>query len=167
MGSDRLTLQSEDEGMMAFENGDNEKPFEYDFQNDEANSPFLPPASAKIRPSEPLKGSRQHKPIGVEGTGGGFSAVGHDESGLIDSDAQEFLMLEQRTAGDYTPKVVETDNVSRVSSNSLRYSALRASFPSQSGATKVTTSSILKPTKTPQKSLLGRYNQTLAKHSAR
>ena len=58
MGSDRLTLQSEDEGMMAFENGDNEKPFEYDFQNDEANSPFLPPASAKIRPSEPLKGSR-------------------------------------------------------------------------------------------------------------
>ena len=32
--------------------------------------------------------------VGVEGTGGGFSQIGNEESGLIDSDAQEFLMLE-------------------------------------------------------------------------
>ena len=32
--------------------------------------------------------------VGVEGTGGGFSQIGNDESGLVDSEAQEFLMLE-------------------------------------------------------------------------
>ena len=65
-------------------------------------------------------------------------------------------MLEQQTASPLT------DNVS---TSSMRYSALRASFPSQSGATKMAT--MLKPTKTPTKSLLGRYNKNLAKHSAR
>ena len=73
-------------------------------------------------------------------------------------------MLEQQTHSDITPR---GEVVSGNSSSSMRFSALRASFPSQSGATKMATSSILKPTKTPTKSLLGRYNQNLAKHSAR
>ena len=93
----------------------------------------------------------------VEGTGGGFSHFGNDESAIAESEAQGF----------FTPNDEEMDNISRISSNSRHYSDLRASFPSQSGATKMPFASILKPTKTPTKSLLGRYNDNLAKHSAR
>lgn len=75
-------------------------------------------------------------------------------------------MLEQQTVSDMITPNGETDNVSRLSSNSLRYSGLRSSVPSQSGATKMSSKG-LKPTKTPGKSLLGRYNQNLQKHSQR
>lgn len=100
-------------------------------------------------------GHRLRNVVGVEGTGGKFSQIGNDESGLIDSEAQEFLMLEQQTASDITPSA--NDNIS---TSSMRYSALRASFPSQSGATKMP-SQVLKSTKTPAKSLLGKYNKTM------
>jgi len=81
---------------------------------------------------------------------------------LIDSEAQEFLNLERQTASE----AAQLGGVDNFSSNSMRYSELRASFPSQSGATKVSTK-LLKPTKTPTKSLLGRYNENLGKHSTR
>ena len=135
----------------------------YDFElTPEDNSSPFAVNSATMRDIFP----KSKTVVGAEGTGGGFSQIGHDESGLLDSEAQEFLMLEQRTASEITPRC-ETENVSRVSSNSIRYSNLRSSFPSQSGATRTKFSSVLKPTKTPTKSLLGRYNQNLAKNSAR
>ena len=103
------------------------------------------PKSATLREKNNHIGAKKVPVLGAEGTGGGFSAVENEESGMIDSEAQEFLMLEQQTASDVTPRG-ETDNISRISSNSMPYSALRASFPSQSGATKMP--SVLKPTKT-------------------
>ena len=99
----------------------------------------------------------------MEGTGGGFSQIGNDESGMADSEDKEFLMLEKRTHSDNITPRGEADNVS---SSSMRYSALRSSVPSQSGATKVS-SKVLKPTKTASKSLLGRYNQNIQKNSQR
>lgn len=108
--------------------------------------------------------------VGVEGTGGGFSQIGNDESGLVDSEAQEFLMLEQQTASNVTPRGEPlTDNVSSSSMRQGTGSALRASFPSQSGATKMHSSGILKTqstarkTKMPAQTLLGKYNQTMTK----
>ena len=105
-------------------------------------------------------GHRLRNVVGVEGTGGKFSQIGNDESGLIDSEAQEFLMLEQQTASDITPSDITPSANDNISTSSMRYSALRASFPSQSGATKMP-SQVLKSTKTPAKSLLGKYNKTM------
>ena len=44
----------------------------------------------------------------VEGTGGGFSHFGNDESAIAESEAQGF----------FTPNDEEMDNISRISSNS-------------------------------------------------
>lgn len=77
-----------------------------------------------------MTGARLRKAVGVEGTGGGFSQIGNDdESGMADSEDKEFLMLEKKTGGNLTPRA-ELDNVSRVSSGSMRYSGLRSSVPS-------------------------------------
>lgn len=48
---------------------------------------------------------------------------------MADSEDKEFLMLEKKTGGNLTPRA-ELDNVSRVSSGSMRYSGLRSSVPS-------------------------------------
>lgn len=86
--------------------------------------------------------------------------MGGDESGIGDSEAQEFLLLEQQTASEMN--LGERDDISGVSTGSLKYSALRASCTSQSGATK---GSVIKPTKQPAASLLGKYNANLARHA--
>ena len=91
--NDQLTIRSDEENFKFDEQqeantstGANMKKFEYDFPMvEEVNSPFLPPNSAAMRGT--LTGSRLRKTVGVEGTGGGFSQIGNDESGLVDSEA--------------------------------------------------------------------------------
>lgn len=64
----------------------NKKKFEYDFpMTEEVSSPFMQPNSAGMRGQ--MTANRLRKTVGVEGTGGGFSQIGNDESGLIDSEA--------------------------------------------------------------------------------
>lgn len=96
---------------------------------EEQSSPFvIQPKSAGLRGSQ--TGARLKKVVGGAGTGGGFSQIGNeDESGMADSEAKEFLVLEQLSANNVTPRG-EIDNVSKVSSSSMRYSALRSSVPS-------------------------------------
>ena len=52
---------------------------------EEVSSPFMQPNSAGMRGQ--ITANRLRKTVGVEGTGGGFSQIGNDESGLIDSEA--------------------------------------------------------------------------------
>ena len=151
---DRITLQSQfdDEELQP----NTRKTFDLEFQfaqnEDVQNKPFGPgPKSANVREDLNIGGSKSHRGgrqvVGMAGTGG------FNESGMISSEAQEFLMLEQQTASEFVPGY---DNMS---TSSMPLSAFRASMPSQSGATRT----FLKPAKQPAKSLLGRYNQNLNK----
>ena len=73
-------------------------------------------------------------------------------------------MLEQQTQQTVSDNMMLQDDQDGYSMSSLPFNSLRASFPSQSGATKP---SLIKPAKQPGNSLLARYNQNVAKHQQR
>jgi len=97
--SERLTLRSsEDDDVPSAMRGNEARNFNYEFQmtSEDHSSPFVHlPKSATLRQS--TNSYQKHflrtQKI-VEGTGGGFSQLGCDESGLVSSEAQEFLHLE-------------------------------------------------------------------------
>lgn len=92
--SERLTLQSVEDNFVQYNEGQaaGDANFGYDFQEDNSSPFTMASHSASGVKKVP---NRLRNVVGVEGTGGGFSQIGNEESGLIDSDAQEFLMLEQ------------------------------------------------------------------------
>lgn len=75
---------------------------------DSNSSPFVQaqPHSATLAVRH-NQNSRLKNMVGGGGTGTGFSQIGNDESGLTDSDAKEFLRLEQRTYSEVTPREVD------------------------------------------------------------
>ena len=73
-------------------------------------------------------------------------------------------MLEQQTQQTVSDNMMLADDQDGYSMSSMPFNSLRASFPSQSGATKT---HLLKTAKQPQNSLLARYNQNISKHQNR
>ena len=159
---DRLTLHSqydEEVGLQynMLDEGDSSKNvLELDLQGKDIED-RPEPKSAKLRIN--YKGqARNDKVFGMAGTGGDFS-----ESGLISSDAQEFMLLDNQGS---EPITQDYQDCTSTSTSSMPFSAIRASAPSQSGATKMNTNQI-KNTINPSKSLLNRYNQNLVKQLGR
>ena len=120
-----LTLQSDEDIKQQIPEGTTLK---YDFHlTEDQSNPFDQPKSATIRKGPAaIKGRSRLR----DGTGGGFSQFEPDSQSMIDTENQEFLMLEQQTASEITPHGEPALTADNISSGSMRYSALRASFPS-------------------------------------